>query len=76
VKSISVPVHLFAGAQDRITDLDQIDRWYRVLAAPAKSLEIVEGVGHLNLFEAPARFIDYMNWVQGSLKAHASDRVS
>jgi pimeloyl-ACP methyl ester carboxylesterase len=76
VKSISVPVHLFAGAQDRITDLDQIDRWYRVLSAPAKTLEIVEGVGHLNLFEAPGRFIDYMNRVQGSLKAHTSDRVS
>jgi pimeloyl-ACP methyl ester carboxylesterase len=76
VKSMAVPVHLFAGAQDRITDLDQIERWYRDLSAPAKTLEIVEGVGHLNLFEAPERFIEYMNTAQGSLTAQPSGSVS
>jgi pimeloyl-ACP methyl ester carboxylesterase len=76
VKSMAVPVHLFAGARDRITDLDQIERWYRVLSAPAKTLEIVEGVGHLNLFEAPERFIEYMSTVQASITGQPSTSMS
>jgi pimeloyl-ACP methyl ester carboxylesterase len=64
VKSLGVPVHIFAGDQDRITDLGQIERWLAHLDAPTKRLEVVKGVGHLNLFEAPHRFVDFLSEVR------------
>jgi pimeloyl-ACP methyl ester carboxylesterase len=67
VTGLSVPVHLFAGRIDRITDLDQIQTWYDRLEAPAKHLEIVDGVGHLNLYEAPQRFVALLDTVRESL---------
>jgi len=64
VSLLRVPVHIFAGDQDRITDLGQIRDWLEDLEAPAKRLEVVGGVGHLNLFEAPQRFVGFMSGVQ------------
>lgn len=69
VTALEVPVFLFAGAEDRITDLEQIERWYNTLQAPAKTLEIVDGVGHLGLFEAPDRFLRFLADVRRSLDA-------
>jgi pimeloyl-ACP methyl ester carboxylesterase len=57
VPSLDIPVHLFAGDRDRITGLDQLQPWFDGLRAPSKRLEVVPGVGHLNLFEAPDRFM-------------------
>ncbi len=49
--TLAVPVHLFAGRQDRITDLAQIEEWFEMLESPDKRLEVVDGAGHLNLYE-------------------------
>jgi len=57
---LDVPVHLFAGRMDHITPVELIEDWHAALAAPIKRLEVVDGVGHLNLFEAPGRFIDFL----------------
>jgi proline iminopeptidase len=57
---LAVPVHLFAGERDRITDLDQVQAWFDGLRAPHKRLEVVPGTGHLNLYEAPARFLAFL----------------
>jgi pimeloyl-ACP methyl ester carboxylesterase len=65
--SLPVPVHLFAGAQDRITDLAQIDEWFELLRCPAKRLEVVEDAAHLNLYERPARFLAFMDQVRADL---------
>lgn len=54
--SVDVPVYIFAGERNRITDLAQTQRWFYALKAPHKRLEVVESAGHLNLFEAPERF--------------------
>jgi pimeloyl-ACP methyl ester carboxylesterase len=67
VKSLRVPVHIFAGDQDRITDLGQVRDWLAALEAPTKRLEVVEGVGHLNLFEAPHRFVEFMSGVRQAM---------
>ena len=67
VTALDVPVHVFAGDRDRITDLAQVQPWLAALHAPTKQLEVVEGVGHLGLFEAPARFIEFMGGVRASL---------
>ncbi|HEY3447630.1 MAG TPA: alpha/beta hydrolase [Myxococcales bacterium] len=56
VPRLDVPVFVFAGRTDHITDLAQIEGWFAALQAPAKRLEIVDQAGHLNLFEAPERF--------------------
>ena len=69
VNALDVPVHLFAGDRDRITDLAQVQPWFDALQAPSKRLEVVEGVGHLNLFEAPTRFIEFMGGVRASVRA-------
>lgn len=71
IDSLEVPVYLFAGSLDRITDLDQIRDWHEALRAPTKSLDVVEGVGHLNLFEAPTRFQDLLARVQRSLESRS-----
>ena len=55
--TLAVPVHLFAGQQDRITDLAQIQEWFGLLECPAKRLEIVEDAVHLNLYEQLARSV-------------------
>jgi pimeloyl-ACP methyl ester carboxylesterase len=65
--TVAVPVHLFAGQQDRITDLAQIQEWFDLLECPAKRLEIVEGAAHLNLYEQPARFVAFMEQVRATL---------
>jgi pimeloyl-ACP methyl ester carboxylesterase len=67
VQEIGVPVHFFAGSRDRITDLDQTADWYENLVAPTKRLEVVEGVGHLNLFEAPGRFVEFVSGVRATV---------
>ena len=66
---VTVPVHLFAGRQDRITDLAQIQEWHAVVRAPSKRLDVVDGAGHLNLYEQPDRFITFMDEVRASLRA-------
>ena len=66
-KTLAVPVHLFTGRQDRITDLAQIEEWFDVLESPTKRLEVVEGAGHLNLYEKPSRFISFMDEVHATL---------
>jgi pimeloyl-ACP methyl ester carboxylesterase len=68
VSALSVPVYLFAGRQDRITDLDQIQEWFTALQAPAKRLMVVDAAGHLNLYEEPERFIGFMDAVCASLR--------
>ena len=65
--ALHVPVHLFAGRQDRITNLAQIEEWFAALETPAKRLEVVDGAGHLNLYEKPARLITFMDEVRASL---------
>lgn len=67
VMALAVPVHLFAGMQDRITDLAQIEEWFSVLEAPAKRLDVVDEAGHLNLYEKPDRFLTFMDEVRESL---------
>jgi pimeloyl-ACP methyl ester carboxylesterase len=57
---IGVPVHLFAGRADHITPVDLVEDWLSELDAPSKRLEIVEDAGHLNLYEAPARFVAFL----------------
>jgi surfactin synthase thioesterase subunit len=42
VKALRVPIYLFAGDRDRITDVDQIRGWFDLLEAPVKRLEVVE----------------------------------
>ena len=65
--TLGVPVYLFAGRQDRITDLAQIEEWYEVLNAPAKRLEVVDGAGHLNLYEQPGKFLTLMDQVRAKV---------
>lgn len=65
--ALSVPVHLFAGRQDRITDLAQIEEWFELLRGPGKRLDVVDGAGHLNLYEEPARFMTFMDEVRATL---------
>jgi pimeloyl-ACP methyl ester carboxylesterase len=66
--SLAVPVHLFAGDRDRITDLAQVQPWFDALQAPSKRLEVVEGVGHLALFEAADRFLVFMAGVRSTVE--------
>jgi pimeloyl-ACP methyl ester carboxylesterase len=63
VTRLDVPVHVFAGDRDRITGLDQVRPWLERLEAPAKRLVVVEGAGHLSLYEAPERFVAFVNAV-------------
>jgi pimeloyl-ACP methyl ester carboxylesterase len=58
--SLDVPVHLFAGRTDHLTPVELMEDWLAVLDAPSKRLEIVEDAGHLNLYERPARFIEFL----------------
>ncbi len=67
VVALQVPVYLFAGRQDRITDLAQIQEWFAALESPAKHLKVVDDAGHLNLYEEPERFIAFMDAVRASL---------
>jgi alpha-beta hydrolase superfamily lysophospholipase len=69
ITSVDVPVYIFAGELDRITDLAQIQGWFNALKAPHKRLEVVEGVGHLNLFEAPERFSAFLSVIKDELTA-------
>jgi pimeloyl-ACP methyl ester carboxylesterase len=57
VKHLDVPVVLFAGRRDHITDLSLIELWHGALDAPEKRLEIVDDAGHLAPFEAPEAFM-------------------
>jgi pimeloyl-ACP methyl ester carboxylesterase len=67
VVALPVPVYLFAGRQDRITDLAQIQEWFATLQSPAKRLKVLDDAGHLNLYEEPERFIAFMDAVRASL---------
>jgi len=69
ITSVDVPVYIFAGELDRITDLAQIQGWFQALKAPHKRLEVVEGAGHLNLFEAPERFSAFLSVIKDELTA-------
>jgi pimeloyl-ACP methyl ester carboxylesterase len=62
--SLDVPVHLFAGRRDRITDLSLIELWYATVEAPQKRLEVVDLAGHLAPFEAPERFMACLETVR------------
>lgn len=64
---LSVPVHLFAGRKDRITDLAQIQDWCARLTCPAQSLDIVDDAGHLSLYEQPERFVSFMDKVRATV---------
>ena len=64
---LAIPVHLFAGDHDRITDLDQVRGWFDDLRAPQKRLEVVPGTGHLNLYEAPARFLAFLGPIRDKI---------
>jgi len=66
--SLPVPVHLFAGAKDRITDLVQIQEWFDLLQCPTKQLQILDDAAHLNLYEQPAHFLAFMNQVRATLR--------
>jgi len=57
VTRLDVPVVLFAGRRDHITDLSLIELWHASLEAPEKRLEIVDDAGHLAPFEAPEAFV-------------------
>ena len=72
ITSVDVPVYIFAGELDRITDLAQIRGWFHALKAPHKRLEVVEGAGHLNLFEAPERFSAFLSVIKDELTATRS----
>jgi pimeloyl-ACP methyl ester carboxylesterase len=61
---LDVPVHLFAGARDRITPLSLVERWYAVLKAPVKRLEVVGEACHLVNFEAPQQFDAWLHAVR------------
>lgn len=61
---LDVPVHLFAGRRDRITDLSLIELWYATVDAPQKRLEVVDLAGHLAAFEAPERFMACLETVR------------
>jgi pimeloyl-ACP methyl ester carboxylesterase len=63
VNRLDVPVHLFGGDRDRITGLDQVGPWLDQLTAPTKELAVIEGAGHLSLYEAPDRFVAFVNSV-------------
>jgi proline iminopeptidase len=67
VVALQVPVFLFAGRQDRITDLAQIQEWFDALESPSKRLKVIDDAGHLNLYEQPDRFIAFMDAVRASL---------
>jgi pimeloyl-ACP methyl ester carboxylesterase len=72
--SVDVPVYIFAGERDRITDLAQTRRWFYALKAPHKRLEVVESAGHLNLFEAPERFAGFLSAIKDELTATRTGR--
>jgi pimeloyl-ACP methyl ester carboxylesterase len=65
--ALEVPVHVFAGRQDRITDLEQIQEWFDILDCPTKRLEIVDNAAHLNLYEQPERFVAFMEQVHATV---------
>jgi pimeloyl-ACP methyl ester carboxylesterase len=65
--SLDVPAYIFAGERDRITDVAQTKAWFHELKAPHKRLEVVEKVGHLNLFEAPERFSMFLSAIKDEL---------
>jgi pimeloyl-ACP methyl ester carboxylesterase len=67
VGALDVPVHLVAGATDRITGLDQVQPWFDALQAPSKRLVVLDGVGHLSLYEAPDRFVAVLDDVREAL---------
>jgi len=64
VRRLDVPVVLYAGRCDRITDLSLIELWHATLEAPEKRLEVVEEAGHLAPFEAPERFMACLETVR------------
>jgi pimeloyl-ACP methyl ester carboxylesterase len=76
VTGLGTPVYLFAGTADRITSLEQIRTWFDALDAPVKRLEVVDGVGHLNLFETPRRFVELMTEVRESLPARSPGQLA
>jgi pimeloyl-ACP methyl ester carboxylesterase len=67
VGALDVPVHLVAGSTDRITGLDQVRPWFDALQAPSKRLVVLDGVGHLSLYEAPDRFVAVLDEVREAL---------
>ncbi len=68
---LDVPVYLFAGRRDRITDLSLIELWYATVAAPRKWLDVVDLAGHLAPFEAPERFMTCLEEVRAFVDQRA-----
>lgn len=64
VRRLEMPVHVFQGDADRITDLAQVRAWLDVLDAPSKRLEVVPGAAHLGPFEQPERFAQFLEAVR------------
>jgi pimeloyl-ACP methyl ester carboxylesterase len=64
---LDVPVHVFQGDADRITDLAQVEAWIEALDAPLKRLEVVPGAGHLAPFERPERFVAFLEGVRAQV---------
>ncbi len=63
-KRLDVPVYLFAGRRDRITDLSLIEAWYATVEAPKKRLDVIDLAGHLAPFEAPEPFMACLETVR------------
>jgi len=61
---LEVPMHVFQGDADHITDLAQVQAWIEALDAPTKRLEVVPGAGHLAPFERPERFVGFLEDVR------------
>jgi len=54
VRRLDVPVALVHGAGDAVSPPELVREWLDRLAAPSKSLDVLEGVGHVPHVEAPA----------------------
>lgn len=74
VRKLEVPVHVFQGDADRITDPAQVKDWLETLEAPSKRLEIVPGAAHLAPFEQPQRFERFLEIVRAQTLESAPPR--
>jgi len=52
-----VPVYIFQGADDLVTDTDVVRDYYERIRAPAKDLVLFRYAGHMTVFNARARFL-------------------
>jgi pimeloyl-ACP methyl ester carboxylesterase len=59
-RELAVPVHVFQGRQDRITDPGLVRDWLAVLKAPSIRLVEAESAGHLCLYEQAAAYREFL----------------